>query len=226
MFPVLMTATAALAASALTGADTSFVRLVPSDRVVEAGDRFTVTVYAVAHRPVNAVDISLAFAETDVSVLGIDTGQSVITLWREEPVARDGTITLSGGTYQRGFSGEHRLATINLIAQRSGRTTIAADSISLLAGDGSGEAVSTSESPDDSLAVYVHDADEDPERIRAEMAVRIKTDLTKDGRVTLRDISVFMSAWRSRDTTYDFNNDGRMSLRDFSIILADYFLGR
>lgn len=224
MFSLVCTVAAGgLVAAAINSGADSFVRLEPSKNVVAAGDSFSIEVYAVAGEPVNAVDITLSFNDNDVRVQGIDTGESVITLWTEEPVAQNGTVHLSGGTYQRGFEGEHLIAVVNLEAVRSGRADFSADQIEFLAGDGTGGEVATAASDADSTEVYVHDEDEDPANIRAELALDIKTDLSDDGAVTLRDISIFMSAWRSRETIYDFNNDGRMSFRDFSIILADYF---
>ena len=99
MFSLVCTVAAGgLVAAAINSGADSFVRLEPSKNVVAAGDSFSIEVYAVAGEPVNAVDITLSFNDNDVRVQGIDTGESVITLWTEEPVAQNGTVHLSGGT--------------------------------------------------------------------------------------------------------------------------------
>ena len=66
----------------------------------------------------------------------------------------------------------------------------------------------------------------DPGNIAAAIGVSVITDVDGDGSVALKDISIFMASWRTKDTIYDFNGDGRMTFRDFSILLADYFFAR
>jgi len=51
----------------------------------------------------------------------------------------------------------------------------------------------------------------------------VNPDLDNDGKVTLKDVSIFMSNWHSKAVIYDFNGDGRMNFIDFSIILARAF---
>ena len=93
----------------------------------------------------------------------------------------------------------------------------------LLAGDGQGTPVSVSETSDSKLSLYVYDENEDPEDIGVAVEVNLLTDLDGDGKVSLRDISAFMSAWASKSENFDFNRDGRMTFSDFSIILASFF---
>lgn len=224
MFPVMLGIGGALTAAAILSGDSSFIRLEANKSIVEAGETFSVHVYAFAHVPVNAIDVMIEYDERDVDVTGVDTGQSVITLWTEEPEARDGAVRLSGGTYQRGFRDEHLIAIINFRAKQSGQTNFNAENARFLAGDGTGDEVGLdNQRTDRPISLYIYDEDEDPSSLDASVAVRIKTDVNNDGRISLQDISIFMSAWSSRSTVYDFNNDGRMTFRDFSIILADYF---
>lgn len=224
MFPALVTFAALLGAASISSIDSSYVRLESSQSSIEAGERFTIHVYARAHVPVNAVDITLVFDDDTVEVVEVDRGQSVLTLWTEDPVVTTNRVILRGGTYRKGFLGEHEIASIDLRALNTGLGTFEATDVMLLAGDGSGTAVQVSETLDSSVNIFVYDENTDPEAIAVNVKVKVITDLNGDGEVTLGDISAFMAAWSSRDSVYDFNSDGRMTFRDFSIILADFFL--
>jgi len=223
MFPAAVLSATALGAAVLTADDASYVRLESTQPTVEAGDRFSVDVYAYAHVPVNAVNVTLRFDSGSVEVLEIDRGQSVITIWTEEPMVEDDRIVLRGGTFRRGFLGEHKVATIDLEAKATGQNTFSATDIVLLAGDGAGSEVTTEEVPNGSINLFVYDEDTDPESIEVAVSLGVATDIDEDGEVTLRDISAFMAAWNSQEEQFDFNGDGRMSFRDFSILLSDYF---
>lgn len=214
----------AIAASvaAVVSTEASYVRLESSEQFVEAGSQFRVAVYAFAHTPVNAVDIALQFSPENVEVLGIDRGESVITLWTEDPRVEDNRVVLSGGTYQKGFLGEHLIATIRLQAKAAGRTEFLARDVRFLAGDGQGSQVSLIEGSG-TLSAIIYDENTDPATLTSDAEFVIVTDIDGDGQVTLRDISVFMSAWSGDGQKFDFNSDNRMTFRDFSIILADYF---
>jgi hypothetical protein len=156
-------------------------------------------------------------------VLGVDKGQSVLTIWTEEPSVSGGSITLAGGTFRRGFIGEHLIATINLMAKDDGVTELFVQEAALLAGDGKGTPVTLSQNEERKQSFIIYNQGEDPERLQATLGVVISADIDKDGVVTLKDISSFMAAWYSGDTLYDFNNDQKMNFIDFSIILARSF---
>lgn len=225
MFPFMVGLAAFLGATALNSVSYSYIRITPSVTSLQAGDRFSVDIFANAHVPVNAVDISLSFSSDAVEVTGVDTGQSVITLWTEEPAVKGSSVTLRGGTFQRGFRGEHLIATVNAVAKQTGQAEFSISNLNLLAGDGKGTPVLTG-SPEQSRAdVFVVAAGEDPANITADIALHIVTDIDGDGQVTLKDITSFLSAWHGRSKVYDFNNDGKMTFRDFAIILAESFLG-
>jgi hypothetical protein len=224
MFPALVSFAAIFAASVITSTETSYIRLETNTSAVEAGKWFAVDVYANAHVPVNAVDVTIQFDSTAVQVVGVDTGQSVLTIWTEEPVAKAGKVVLRGGTFRKGFVGEHLIATINLKSTVTGQKDITATDILLLAGDGAGSPVTVAETTGSVVSLFVYDENTKADSIGVEVEVRVVTDIDGDGKVDLRDVSAFMAAWHSRSTLYDFNGDGRMTFRDFSIILADLFL--
>ena len=215
-----------LGAAVLTSTEASYVRLVVDKTIVESGKQFSVDVYANAHVPVNAVDVTLTFDKNDVEVLGVDRGESVLTIWTEDPIIKEGSVILRGGTFRKGFLGEHLIATINLRAKQSGQSIFETGDVMLLAGDGQGTTVTVADSNESTASLYIYDENTDPANIAVNARVSVVSDIDGDGKVTLKDISSFMAAWGNKDTVYDFNGDGRMSFRDFSIILADFFLGR
>ena len=226
MFPAVISLAAVLGAAVITSTEVSYVRLETNNATVEAGKQFSVDVFAYAHTPVNAVDITLQFDKNVVEVTGVDTGQSVLTIWTKEPEIKDGKVILQGGTFRKGFVNEHKIATVNLKAKKTGQSTVKATNVLLLAGDGAGTPVSVANSNTSSVSLYIYDENTSPDSIAVNVAVNIVSDIDGDGSVTLKDISVFMAAWHSKDTFYDFNGDGKMSFRDFSIILANFFLRR
>lgn len=224
MFPLLLGLAAMLGASVLSSQG-SYIRLQPSQSMVMSGERFSIDIYASAHVPVNALDVKIEFSSSMVEVVSVDKAQSVLTVWTQEPTITTNSITLGGGTFKKGFIGEHLVATIKVKAKTTGQTEFLVSSAQLLAGDGKGTPVAVSGIGNDSkTSFYIYDQNEDPSVISAKLGLNIKADVDGDGKVTLRDVSIFMSAWHSRSTSYDFNNDGRMNFVDFSIILAKSFV--
>lgn len=223
MFPATITFMAMLGAAAITSTGASYIKLVSSTDAILAEDVFSIDVFAYAHVPVNAVDITLQFDPSSVKVTGVDTGESVITLWTSEPTISNSSVTLQGGTYRKGFIGEHKIATINLKAKKIGQSKLTASKVILLAGDGSGTPVAVSEASESKVSLYIYDSSTDKESIKVGVNIDLVTDIDGDGKVTLKDISAFMSAWYDKKDLYDFNGDGRMSFSDFSIILANFF---
>jgi archaellum component FlaF (FlaF/FlaG flagellin family) len=223
MFPAAISFAALLGAAAITATDVSYVRLETSSATVEAGKTILVDVYAYAHVPVNAVDITLQFDSSSVEVTGVDTGQSVLTIWTQEPVIEDGRVLLQGGTFRKGFLTEHKIATVKLKAKSTGQSSFRATDVVLLAGDGSGTSVSVTDVVDSKINLYVYDENSSPGSIGIDVEINIISDIDGDGKVTLKDISIFMIAWKDNSNLYDFNGDGRMTFRDFSIILSNFF---
>lgn len=225
LFPALITSIAVLTASIISSTDASYVKLVTSKNSIETGGRAAVHVYVVAKTPVNAVDITLKFDFDMFEVIGVDRGQSVITLWTQDPIIEKGKVTLRGGTYQKGFIGEHKIATVNLKPKVTGSANLSVTDVMLLAGDGTGAEVTVTETNDSTIGLYVYDQNLDPDKISINVEINILSDLDGDGKVTLKDISIFMSDWRTKDKIHDLNGDGKMTFRDFSILLANFFFG-
>lgn len=232
-FPLVFTFAALLGAAAAITSDTrSSIRLETSQSSVRAGERFEINVFANAKVAVNAVDIQLNFPTDQIKILGIDTGESVITLWTRDPYVENNTVYLQGGTFRRGFIGDHLIATINAQAVETGLAKVTVGDATLLAGDGSGSKVAVSKNDDETSSIFVAASDGtyteiDPStadlRLKSSASIVIVTDIDGDGRVTVTDISRFMLGWASRTVVYDFNGDGFMTFRDFGIILSDSF---
>ncbi len=224
MFPVIFSVLAILGASAITSIDASYIKLNPSKTVVMNGEQFVIDIYAYAHVPVNALDIKIDFDPASVEIVSVDKAQSVLTIWTKEPTVENNSIVLGGGTYRRGFIGEHLIATIKAKALSSGQTKFMVNEANLLAGDGSGTKVTTTNNTTDTVKSFIiYNQGEDPAKISANLELGISADIDGDGTVTLKDISTFMSAWYNGDKTYDFNSDNKMNFIDFSIILARSF---
>ena len=233
-FPLVFAFAALIGTAALLDSSGSYIHLKSSTQSVKAGESFTIDVYAFAHVPVNAIDIKLRFPKEYVQIEGIDTGDSVITLWTQEPYVEKDTVILRGGTFRKGFRGDHKIATINAVAVETGLAQISVGEVLLLAGDGSGSKVAVQPNADTSKTVYIADelgqfpdgasGDATAVALQGNATIVVVTDIDNDGQVTLTDISRFMSEWRSKGIVYDFNGDGQMTFRDFGIILAHYFL--
>ena len=224
MFPAVLSSAAVLGLMALSGSTMgSTVYLETTASAVEVGDLFPVVIYTSATVPVDAIELTVSFPADKVDVFGVDRGQSVLSLWTEDPILTDTSVLLRGGTFQRGFLGKHQIATINFRAKTAGQYEIAIKDLRLVAGDGQGTEVIVNTVPAGTLSVFNFDENTSEEQIRIAVSQNIVSDINGDGEVTLQDISAFMDAWSNRSALFDFNGDGRMTFRDFSIILSDFF---
>lgn len=199
----------------------SFVTIETKTPIVQRDQEFFIEVSVTAHVPINAIDLVIDYPENRIVIDSIDIGTSVITLWTEEPYAENGNIYLRGGTFRKGFIGEHTIARIKVHATESGEARLSIKDSEFIAGDGLGTEIESVENSEKNIArVYVSG---DDGLISGEVEITFVTDIDGDGEIDLKDISAFMSAWFTKSKVYDFNGDGRMTFRDFSIILADSF---
>lgn len=230
-FPMVFAAMAFLGAQALVSVDKTYISVEPSTSSLKAGDAFHFDVYVTAHTPINAIYLEIGFSDDQVKITGIDTGESVITLWTEDPYVEGNKVHLRGGTFRRGFVGEHLIATVNAKALDTGVAQIEVTDALLLAGDGAGTEVTTDGGSTEKAKVYI--ASEDGSyvptastaggELSGTVNVRVTTDIDGDGDVSLQDLSRFMTAWASKSSFFDFSGDGKMTFRDFGIILSDSF---
>lgn len=221
-FPFIMFAAIVASLASVISGGSSFVSIKMNPQQVAEGDPVTLEIYATANTPVNAVNITVSYPSTQLRVDGIDTVTSVITLWTKEPYAKGGQIYFEGGTFQRGFIGEHLIARVKATALVAGIAHITTNQATFVAGDGIGSLVNVSKSDTGQGDLVIGTANSS---LVGTAKVDIVTDIDGDGKVDLKDISMFMSAWFTRGHTYDFNGDGVMTFSDFSIILAKAFFG-
>lgn len=229
-FPVVLGALAILSAATITSLEETTIEVIPSTNNVRAGEYLTLDVYVSAHKPVNAIDIKLSIPDTQLEVTGIDTGESVITLWTQDPYEKNGVVYLQGGTFRKGFLGKHLIATINAKAVNTGLAYVNVTDSLLLAGDGSGTEVDGTLPLQNEVKLYIANEQgqfvglsDNAGTIEGIVEIRILTDIDGDGDVSINDLSRFMSAWRSHSVIFDFSGDGKMTFTDFAIILADSF---
>lgn len=215
---LLLTVTG-LVANVNTVPKNSTLSLETNSETVKIGERFFVDVIIEASVPINAVSIEIEHSP-NVVIDSLRDGESVLNIWTEPPSVKNRLITLSGGSYRRGFSGKHRIISIQARARDAGNASFTIRSANAVAGDGEGTQITLSKTQK-TLSLNVH-----AEELTTENLRELKTDLTGNGRVTLQDISIFMVAWNNKDKVYDFTGDGRMTFRDFSIILSDFFQSR
>jgi len=220
---VLLVAMAVGTATVLGSRDSSRIFLVAPNKPVVEGSIFSVDIMAYAHTPVNVVSLVIDFPEDTIEVLGIDKGESVITLWTKEPEVLGNKVHIEGGTYRRGFIGEHKIATLNVRALDAGAVEFITTAAQLVSGDGQGTEVVARH--DESRRVVVLDSSNMNESgvLDSIITLAVVTDIDNDGKVTFTDVETFMKGWVSKQVVYDFNNDGKTTFRDFSIILAHYF---
>ncbi len=217
-FPAVVVFSALLAALTLSP-DASYVRVESVPSQVAAGETFTINVYAHAAIPTNAIDISLAYPEQQIAVERVDIGESVITIWTEDPYAAHGVVHMRGGVFRKGFLGEHLIARVKAHALSAGVAHVLASNSEFIAGDGKGSAVSVVNNGSGDTNIYVTKAGE----LKSTVSVGLVTDINHDGIVDLADVREFLAAWYAKQSIFDFNGDGKMTFRDFGILLARSF---
>lgn len=177
---------------------------------VQVGEIFFVDVFAEVFEPVNAVHIEITFDPALLQIVAIDKTQSVLSLWTNEPLVKDNTIVLEGGTFRRGFVGRHKITQLEVKVLAPGIAEFATRKIEYLAGDGTGRRLQAG------LTNTVRVATRDSSFV--DLTGVAKIDVA--GVVTLREVSIFMADWASQGYVHDFNNDGKMNFIDFSILLS------
>ncbi|MFN3692823.1 MAG: hypothetical protein ACK4SL_01830 [Candidatus Paceibacteria bacterium] len=220
MFSLAFLLVLVVSVASVVGSSKSTIVLETKQKQHLTNETFAIDVYAVANTPVNAVSLSIAYPEDKIEILGIDRGESVITLWTSDPRVENGAVILEGGTYRKGFVGKHLIATINAKARATGEVVITTKEANLLAGDGRGTKIDAKVGEDSVARVQIAESNG---TLEGEAVVLLVSDVNADGKVTLEDISIFMVEWFKQNNRYDFNNDGLMTFKDFSILLANYF---
>lgn len=188
-----------------------FISSVKTDFIKD--ERFSVDFMINTDQAVNTVSALVNFPSNILEVEGINVGRSVLTLWTEEPKVSNNEIFFSGGSFKRGFRGEHLVATIKFIAKKEGQGEISIKNLRLIAGDGQGNDVLGQVKSGLTFNIY---------KEKSEIPQSSFSDFNSKNNVTLKDISIFIVNWKSGDVVFDLNNDGKVNLVDFSILLTRY----
>jgi hypothetical protein len=225
MFPLVAVTFGIIGATYIAGGS-SYVILTPTPSYVEAGDEVLIKVEAVAHAPVNTVDIEVAFPQGALKPTSIDTGGSVITLWTTEPRIDGSKVTFRGGVFRKGFIGRHTIATIRAKATEEGSADVLVRNSVFLAGDGKGTPLSIDSQSNQKAAINITARGArqgQGNTLSGKVDVVAITDVDGDSDVDLSDIQAFMKAWQQGGKMYDFTGDGKMTFRDFAVLLSDSF---
>lgn len=226
-FPIVLVGAAVLMASVASVNEQPVVLLEVSPTQVEIGESAQLDIRINTAKSINALTIIINAPTDRVLMDSIRLSDSVITLWTEEPQIKDGKIILRGGTFRRGFVGEHTIAQVDFTPSSAGPFSFTADNIELIAGDGQGTVIRPEAEMVRSDTVYAFSPESAElsatDKSRFEEAIRKQLQIATDRAVGLRDVSRFMSAWTSKSTVYDFDGDGSMTFRDFAILLAYSF---
>jgi hypothetical protein len=140
MFPLVAVALGLLGA-ALTSGSGSYLTLTATPQTLSPGQAVEISVDAFADTPVNAVDVLISLPTDTLEISSVDTGESVITLWTDDPKIENGKVALRGGVYRKGFVGRHHLATLKGKALQNGTAEVLVRNMTFLAGDGKGSSV-------------------------------------------------------------------------------------
>lgn len=128
----------ALPARPAYGAGSVEVRFGEVPPALAPASTFAVEVLLDAAEPVNTVDLEVGYAANLLTFRGARTGDSIVTFWRETPVARDGTIAFRGG-FLTPFSGEGgKVATLVFEARAEGTATLSFPVAKVYLADGQG----------------------------------------------------------------------------------------
>lgn len=215
---------AGLLTAANLSSPSSTVFLTSPNSIAVVGEQFYLDVRVGTNREVNTVAMDIMYPDDRLTINQLRDGESVLSIWTETPRANDGVITLSGGTFRRGFTGEHRIIRIAATPIKAGEVTLQPGNVQLLVGDGTGDQLTLDAEQIKPFTIRVVDRDALSSELSGVLTDGgIRGDLTGDGRVTMQDISIFMSAWTAGSPVYDFTGDGRMTFRDFSVLLANFF---
>ena len=204
------------------------VRLESNNQLVKIGDTFKVSIIVESTVPVNVFKGFISFNAGALQVAAIDYNTSIANLWAEEPWYSngDGTINFTGGTTQsNGFLGTGTLITITFKAKQIGESRVAMDEIRILKHDGLGTEISVKK-PIDTIFAIENERLAEQTLLNTALAGPVitivtnvpLTDLNRDGKQNVADVSIFMTDFVSQNLRSDFNEDGIVTLKDLSIL--------
>ncbi len=204
----------------------SSMRVESATRIVTEHNRFEIEIVVESLVPVNVFAGELHFSKDLLKVTSIDYNTSIADLWAELPWYSngEGTLNFAGGSTQKGgFLGAGTLIKVTFETLGEGAGIVSIHDPRILLHDGLGtdsnvsdpiEAIFTIE-PSGNLLT------QSPIGVSYQVTKEIPTtDLNRDGKQSIADISIFMLGMGKYDWKHDFNVDGAVNLKDLNIILS------
>jgi hypothetical protein len=192
------------------------------------GEEFTVDIVVTSDLPVNAFRGLVSFNEEVLAVTKIDYNTSLADLWAITPWYKNGagTIEFAGGTTRTGgFTGTEKLLSITFTALSPGNGELVLNDTQILQHDGYGTDTLLVDYIDTIFVIASSTPTEIIEHSTMTIAhitvleQRPRPDLNQDGKINIKDISIFLLHLSQADRRADFNNDGRVTTADLSILL-------
>ena len=205
------------------------MRIEPQHGTQLVGEIFETNIVVSSETPVNVFKGVVHFDPSMLKIEAIDYNTSIADLWAERPWYQngEGTLNFIGGTTRHGgFIGTGQLITVRFRTLQEGTATINLDEVRILQHDGLGTDVHVNK-PIDAIFTVENKALEQQtvfQKSTTGPTLHIvpelpQTDLNRDGKQTIADVSIFMQDLITQDTRSDFNNDGKVNTADLSIIL-------
>lgn len=167
------------------------------------GETFRLAVIANSLSPINAVGGTITFSPDLLEVTSLDTADSIIDLWSEEPSYSNtqGTAHFSGGILEEvGQLKKARVITIELRARQVGKAYVSMQDGMLLAGDGTGANLLSRVEPG---VIWIRDP-KSP-----------SPDLDGNDILSIKDANIlYLRTFRAYDARYDLNMDSKVDWAD------------
>ena len=191
------------------------------------GDATRIDIMLSSETPINALSATIAFPTELIEIIGISKEDSFLDLWTEETAIKEdkGEIHFSGGTVRKGgIVGTTTVLTLAIRAKRPGTAELYFREAQVLASDGRGTRVESTERPFayriNAPALASGGASGPVPAIETRPPPR-SPDLNGDGATNLIDISIFlMGLATTRDARFDLNHDGAVTVGDLSVLLV------
>lgn len=204
------------------------ISLEPANTAVNIQESFSITIKAHSKQPVNAFDVTLSYPTDTLLLATTSIENSIIDLWVKKPQIQhaSGTVRLIGGvTATGGWRGDGELVVLTFEALRVGAPTLQISAVSVLAHDGAGSNTNATVKTADVIIQTLTAQQAPPTQKNVTYLVRRETapptDINNDGKVTVRDLSIFMSDLKKPyEPRSDFDQDGIVSIKDLSIIFS------
>lgn len=199
--------------------ETTQMIITPNTLEIVDGSVFKIEIIVSSTWPVNAFAGVLEFDETVLAVDHIEYNTSIADLWAVEPWFNRGSgkISFAGGsTRSGGFTGSGSLITVYFKGKVATNTTLKLSDTRVLQHDGLGTDATLTASID---ALFTITANQTNLTTGSDTRPTPTTDLSRDGKTTIADISIFMLNLTTQNLQADFNNDGKVGTADLSILL-------